>query len=399
MASIVTLASDQNIDSEKLSPTARRMLELRDEVLVEWGKRLRQTIQEAEQLPHPILINTFPALYDNLAQAISPGYPRATGDEGNTVASEHGGERARLTHYNAHSVISEYQILRWTIFDVLKLHDVQLTDHEVFVINVSIDESIRESVNAFALAQTALRERFVAALTHDLRNPLSTAHGFAELIKQSSDQAQIKEFAGRITASLRRMDDMLQDLLDSVTFQSGERLQLRIEEFEIQEVAKEVCDQFTVVHGPRFQVLGSAARGWWDREAIKRAIENMVGNAVKYGHPDTPIRLQVDSENERMFLSVHNEGEPIPPEQVECIFQVFGRAVAAKEGNKEGWGIGLPYVRNVAESHGGSVTVDSAAGRGTTFLIDIPMDSRPFQDAPTLVTNRIDPRESLNKSR
>jgi signal transduction histidine kinase len=85
-----------------------------------------------------------------------------------------------------------------------------------------------------------------------------------------------------------------------------------------------------------------------------------------------------------MLLSVHNEGEPIPPEQIECIFQVFRRTVAAKEGNKEGWGIGLPYVRNVAESHGGSVAVDSAINRGTTFTIDIPLDSRAYQDAPTL---------------
>jgi signal transduction histidine kinase len=382
----VAPASDQNTDPEKLSPTARRMLALRDEVLLEWGKRLRQTIKEAEQLPHPILINTFPALYDNLAQAISPDYPRSMGNEGNTVASEHGGERARLTHYHVHSVISEYQILRWTIFDVLKTHGVQLSDEEVFVINVSIDGSIRESVNAFALAQTALRERFVAALTHDLRNPLSTAHGFAQLIKQSSEVAQIKEFAERISGNLRRMDSMLQDLLDSVTFQSGERLRLRLEEFDMLEVAKEICDQYTVTHGPRFQFFGNAAKGWWDREAIKRAIENMVGNAVKYGAPHTPIRLKVESQNERVFLSVHNQGDPIPPEQIEGIFQVFGRAVAAKEGNKEGWGIGLSYVRNVAESHGGSVAVDSAAGRGTTFMIDIPKDATPFKDAPTLGT-------------
>jgi signal transduction histidine kinase len=360
------------------------MLALRDEVLREWVKRLRQTVKEAEQLPHPILINTFPALYDNLAQAISPAYPRATGDEGNTVASEHGGERARLTHYNVHSVISEYQILRWTIFDVLKLHDVRLNEDEIFVINVSIDGSIREAVNAFALAQTALRERFVAALTHDLRNPLSAAHGFAQLIKQSSDAAQIREFAERITGNLRRMDDMLQDLLDSVTFQSGERLRLRLEEFDMMEVVRETCDQYMVTHGPRFEFLGDTAKGWWDREAIKRAIENMVGNALKYGAPGTPVRIKVESHNERVLLHVHNEGEPIPPEQIECIFQVYGRAVAAKEGNKEGWGIGLPYVRNVAESHGGSVGVDSAAGRGTTFILDIPLDARPFQDAPTL---------------
>jgi signal transduction histidine kinase len=66
------------------------------------------------------------------------------------------------------------------------------------------------------------------------------------------------------------------------------------------------------------------------------------------------------------------------------IFQVFRRAQAAKEGKKQGWGIGLPFVRAVAESHGGSVAIDSTVERGTTFLIDIPVDSRPFQKAPTL---------------
>jgi signal transduction histidine kinase len=383
-SNIVTLASDQNIDPDKLSPTARRMLKLREEVLMEWVKRLRQTIKEAENLPQPILINTFPSLYDNLAEAITPGYPRATGNEGNTVAAEHGGERARLTHYNLHSVISEYQILRWTILDVLKLHGVLLNDNEVFVIHVSIDGSIRESVNAFVLAQTALRERFAAALTHDLRNPLSTAHMSAELIRQSSDLPKIKEFAGIIIDNVRRMDGMLHDLLDSVTFQGGERLQLRLEEFDIQEVMKEVCDQFAITHGPHLHILGTAVRGWWDREAIKRALENMAGNALKYGARDTPIRIKADARGGRMVLSVHNEGEPIPADQIESIFQVFERATAAKEGNKKGWGIGLSYVRNVAESHGGSVTVDSAVQRGTTFLIDIPVDARLFQDAPTL---------------
>jgi signal transduction histidine kinase len=113
-------------------------------------------------------------------------------------------------------------------------------------------------------------------------------------------------------------------------------------------------------------------------------MENMVGNAVKYSTPDTPIRVDIALVDDRTMLSVHNEGEPVPPDQIESIFQVFVRAEAAKEGNKEGWGIGLPYVRSVAESHGGSVTVDSAAARGTTFIMDMPRDARPFQDAPLL---------------
>lgn len=112
---------------------------------------------------------------------------------------------------------------------------------------------------------------------------------------------------------------MIQDLLDSVKFQTGERLHLRLEEFDIQELVKEVHDQFSVPRGPRFQFIGNMAKGWWDREAMKRAIENIVGNAVKYGRPDTPIRIKTDSLNERLLLCAHNEGNSIPPEQVKDI--------------------------------------------------------------------------------
>ena len=380
----MTLAKDRNPDPDKLSPAAKRMLELQDKVLSEWVTRVRQSVKEAEQLPHPILINTFPSFYRNIAEAITQSNPRVTGDEGNTVATEHGGERARLTNYNVYSVISEYQILRWTILDVLKANDVHLDDEEIFVIHVSIDGSIREAVNAFALAQAMLRERFVAALTHDLRNPLSNAHIAAHLIERSSDLGKIKELANQITANLMRMDRMIQDLLDSARFQSGERLQLHLEEFDMQEVAREVCEQFTTLHGARFQLISHSVRGWWDQEAIKRAMENLIGNALKYGAPATPVRIKIDVQNERMLLSVHNEGEPIPQEQIESIFQVFRRAGTAKKVSKEGWGIGLPYVRSVAESHGGSIAVDSAIYRGTTFIVDVPVDARPYQDAPTL---------------
>lgn len=380
----MALACDQSVDSHKLSTNARRMQELRDEVLAEWIARLRHSVKEAEHLSEPILINTFPALYDNLAEAISPDYPRATASEGSTSAYEHGGERARLTNYNAQSVISEYQLLRWAIIDVLRLHDVNLNIDEIYIINSSIDTAIRESVNAFALAQSALRERFVAALTHDLRSPLATAHAAAELIRHTTDPTKLNEFADHITDNLDRMDRMIQDLLDSAIFQSGERLRLRIQQFDILEVTQAVCAQLTARHGARFEVLGNQITGWWDRDALRRAIENLVGNAVKYGAAGTPIRVKLDSSHGRMILTVHNEGEAIPVEHREGIFQVFRRAAAAKEGDKKGWGIGLPYVRSVAESHGGSVSVDSAIERGATFLIDAPMDSRPFQNAPVI---------------
>lgn len=381
----MTQASSSNPDSDRLSPNARKMLTLRDEVLSEWGKRLRETVQEAEHLSHPVLINTLPVLYQHIVEAIAPDFPR-TALSNSTVASEHGGERARLTNYNVQSLVTEYQLLRWTIFDVLKLNGVRLDMDEFTIVNACIDGSIRESVTAFALAESALRERFVATLTHDLRNPLAAAYASAELITRITDVSKVKELAARITANLGRMDAMIRELLDAAVFHAGERLILHMESMDMLVLAKEVGDHFEAIHGPRFELFGDSIPGFWDRNALKRAIENLVGNAVKYGAPGSVITLKVEATHGRMIFSVHNTGEPMPPEEIESVFKVFERAVAAKEGDQQGWGIGLPYVRSVAESHGGSVAAESAMATGTTFVIDIPIDARPFQDVPTLGT-------------
>lgn len=370
--------------SGKLSPSAEKMLELQDKVLLEWSKRLRQNVKEAQQLPQPILANTFPTFYEKLVQAVASNHPATSSEEGGTIASEHGGERARLTGYNVQAIVAEYQILRWAIFDVLTSNGVNLDGRESFVINTSIDESIRESVNAFALAQSILRERFFTALTHDLRTPLSTAYMAAEFIKHSPDLNKIKEFAQKITDNLKRMNTMIQDLLDTAILESGEKPRLRLEEFHISEVINEVRSEFFDTHAANIEYEGSSVKGWWDRQAFKRALENLLGNALKYGAPDAPIKIGVKSYEGRLVLTVHNEGTPIPSEQMECIFQVYQRAIAAKEGNQEGWGIGLPYVRSVAENHGGSVVVDSTVETGTNFTINVPVDARPYRDAPTL---------------
>jgi signal transduction histidine kinase len=380
----MTLASDQNLGSTGLSETARRMLELRDVVFTEWETRLRATVEEASALPHPILINTFPTLYDNIAEAVSPNHPRKAATDTNTVASEHGSERARITNYSHQAVIAEYQLLRWTILDVLNQNRVKLNKYEFAAINSSIDRAIQESVNSFTLAQAALRERFIVALTHDLRNPLQVVSSAAQLVLHTDNLEKAKQLATKIVQHSDRMDRMIQELLDTAVFQSGERLRLHVSNFDIQDVVKEVVGEFTEAHGAHVEVLGGPVNGWWDRDALKRVIENLVGNALKYGEPESGIRIKIDEQHERMLLSVHNKGEPIPPEQLESVFQVFRRAETTKGGDHQGWGVGLPYVRSAAESHGGSVQIDSSVERGTTVSIDLPIDSRPYQNAPTL---------------
>jgi signal transduction histidine kinase len=104
---------------------------------------------------------------------------------------------------------------------------------------------------------------------------------------------------------------------------------------------------------------------------------------VKYGSPDEAITLTVRERDGRATVSVHNHGSYIPTEQREVLFQPFRRAQGASETGKRGWGIGLSLARGVVEAHGGSIHVDSLPERGTTFVLDLPLDARPFQSAPT----------------
>jgi len=118
-------------------------------------------------------------------------------------------------------------------------------------------------------------------------------------------------------------------------------------------------------------------------EALRRAFENLGSNAVKYGSNDKPITFAVGQQSGRVFVRVHNHGSHIPIEEQETIFQAFRRTREAMASGKHGWGLGLALVRGVAEAHGGSVAVDSLSERGTTFVIDMPVDARPFQSPPS----------------
>ncbi|TQK03113.1 sensor histidine kinase KdpD [Herbaspirillum sp. SJZ107] len=380
----MTFASDQNKAPSALSANAQRMLELRDKVFRIWLERVRESVAEARNVESPILIDTLPVFYDNIAESLSPDYPRTSGVDGTTVAAEHGGERARITAYNQAALIEEYQIFRATIFDVLHRENVLLDFNETHAINSSIDSGIQEAVEAFSLVHSGFRERFAAALTHDLRGPLAATMTALELIMLLDDPVRIKTVAAKALSSTARMAGMVDELLHTMKFHSGEKIELELARFDICEVVREVQADSALGWGQRFEVDARTVTGYWDRAALKRALENLVSNAVKYGSEGTPVTIKVDEVYGRLLLSVHNEGAPIPPDQQECIFQMYRRAESAISSDRQGWGIGLPYVRAVAESHGGSIGLDTSQERGTTFVIDIPMDGSLYPNAPTL---------------
>ncbi|BDT57952.1 hypothetical protein MasN3_14460 [Massilia varians] len=372
-------------DDPDLSPVTRAMLALRGPIIDAWLVEVHAAVPQARELAPPIAENTLPAYFDTLAALLTPKRSARLLTDLGALASEHGGERARMTSYDATAVIHEMQIFRNVLFRELERHGVLLDDGQRATLFAHIDATIRESANAFTVVQAALREQFVAAMAHDLRTPLSTAQMAAEMINHTSQDPNARRFADKIVASTQRIDGMTRELLDRIAFCKTGKVRLQIDRVDLAGLVREVAQSAEAFHPIALAIDAEPLEGWWCADAIRRAVENLVNNAIKYGDRIAPIRVTVASTATRVQLMVHNQGPPIALEDSESIFQLYRRAgrQGLAEGNDEGWGVGLPYVRRVAEAHGGSVMMSSSLEEGTAFVIDIPLDARPFAGAPT----------------
>lgn len=378
-------SSDPGVPSGASSTGSRagdRLLTNKDRVIERWEARLRREIPAAAREPHLILTNTLPVILDQLAEAFSPRHPRRTATDGSTAATEHGGERVRLTHFRLEDLIREYKLLREVLFEVLE-EDGPLSARDRHTLDTSLDQAVMEACTGYALVQSTVRDQFFATIAHDLRNPLSAAQMGASLILRHPSAEQVPRWAARIIENIGRVDRMVQDLLDAMRVQTGARLPLELQECDLVEVVRDAVEQLRTEHGERLVLdAPEPVRGHFAPDALRRTTENLVTNAVKYGDASRPITVSIREHGERASLKVHNHGAHIPAEQRETLFRAFQRLYSAEASGKRGWGLGLAQARAVAEAHGGSISVDSVPGRGTTFTIDVPVDARPFQDHP-----------------
>jgi signal transduction histidine kinase len=101
-------------------------------------------------------------------------------------------------------------------------------------------------------------------------------------------------------------------------------------------------------------------------------LENLIGNAVKYGAPDTPITVGLRSGETAVELSVHNHGPVISELEIPLMFQQYRRSKSAEAGTKTGWGLGLTLVKGVTDAHKGKIRIESAEGKGTSFILELP---------------------------
>jgi signal transduction histidine kinase len=226
-------------------------------------------------------------------------------------------------------------------------------------------------------AERVVRERFVTLLAHDLRGPLSTASlGARRLAVDAAQDPARREAALRVERAMARMDGMIRDLLDANRVRAGERLPLELQPCDLVAVVDEALTELDEASRGRVRPAAPARlEGMWAPDQLRRAVWNLVTNALKYGSPDAPVDVVLRREGHDAVVAVHNHGAPIAPDELHRIFEPFGRA-RGLDPHVRGWGLGLALVRGCAEAHGGAVEVTSTAGEGTTFAMRLPLDAR-----------------------
>ncbi len=232
------------------------------------------------------------------------------------------------------------------------------------------EENQIEEVNDLK-EERSLRESFVSSLTHDLRTPLTIARMHAEGIARKVD-SHILEKCRKVIKHIDEADRMIQDLLDANKLKAGESIPLHPCEMCLNDIIREAVDDFRDLHGDRFVVIGpEKICGFWCGKAMRRMLDNLLGNAVKYGDQIAPVEVIIDQDKLTTSLKVHNYGHPIPVKEQESLFEPFKRSKKTAKLIK-GWGLGLSLVKGLVEAHHGEVGLESNEKDGTTFELRFP---------------------------
>jgi signal transduction histidine kinase len=223
-----------------------------------------------------------------------------------------------------------------------------------------------------------LRERFLAALSHDLRNPVAAAKMTADFLlsEENIDRSNTRRLLSRISKGMERVEGMIRNLLDALRIKNRQPVFLNRCEFDLVELLKDTLQGLEAVYGKRFELFYPGhVWGLWDMEAIRRVLENLCTNAVKYGSRDKNITLTVMNAESTVQVRIHNQGQPIAPGRIPSLFDIYARTGTQRgsaSAEQSGWGVGLYLVRSFVEAHGGFVQVESNAQEGTTFSFCLP---------------------------
>jgi len=224
-----------------------------------------------------------------------------------------------------------------------------------------------------------LKNEFLASMSHELRTPLHTIIGFSELLAEQLEGPlgeKQQRFVGHILQDARHLLELINEILDISKIESG-RLELKRESFDFSQCVEEVLagirhqaatKNITLENKNRFQSSLYA-----DRLRVKEILYNLLSNAVKFTPEGGRVWVEGSSEGGTLHVSVRDTGIGIPEQEHPSIFEKFYQVGDASGGTREGTGLGLPITKHLVELHGGTISVESRPGQGSSFRLTFPL--------------------------
>jgi PAS domain S-box-containing protein len=217
------------------------------------------------------------------------------------------------------------------------------------------------------------QREFLAMVAHDLRSPLTSIKGFAQLMQRRGSYSSTGIAA--ILNQVQLIEHLVEDVLE-ITRLDENRQDVTFAPVDLTALVRAIIDRTQALlpserialHAP-----DGAVEGTWDVLRIEQALGNVLSNAVKYA-PTGPIDVTVTPADSHVEITVRDHGRGIAPEDLPRVFERFYR-VPGEASNARGVGLGLTITRTLVEAHGGSVAIDSRLGEGTSVMIALPWDS------------------------
>ncbi len=239
-----------------------------------------------------------------------------------------------------------------------------------------------------------MKSEFVSNVSHELRTPLASIRVFGEFLRlgRVQDIEKSRKYGEYIENESRRLTQLINNILDFSKIESGAK-RYDLERTDLDEIVRESVHTWAVslkhrgVHLRYEAPTVGTSEIVVDGDAIRQALANLVDNAVKYSDDGKEIVVSLRREQDRLDLSVRDEGIGISRSEQKKIFERFHRVGTGLVHDVKGSGLGLSIVQHIVLAHGGEILVDSEPGRGSTFSIRLPLEA-PERSTPAVDLDR-----------
>jgi len=241
-----------------------------------------------------------------------------------------------------------------------------------------------QEANSKLKALDQLKSDFISVVSHELRTPITSIKAFAELIliKPNMEADRKAKFLSVINSESDRLARLINDILDLTKIEAG-KLSWNITALSIDDVIETSITTFQPLADNKQLTLTAAGEPslpniFGDRDRLIQVVTNLLSNAVKYTPPGGKIEVAMHEERiprHQVVITVADTGSGIPADYLQHIFEKFHRSDDFVADTTEGTGLGLAIARLIVEYHGGSISVESTVGSGSTFTVSLPVET------------------------